>query len=99
VLGREPQRRPARGEDVHARRGGQQVADERGSRQELLEVVEDEQQPPLPELVDHAVGERQLTLVHVQRLGDRRHEQLGVRDRRKTHEQRPVPHLGLERVR
>ena len=45
---REAQRRPAGGEDLQRRAGGQQVGDSRRGRQDLLAVVEDEQQPAGP---------------------------------------------------
>ena len=99
ALGGQPQRRAARGQDPDARGRGEQVADEGCSGEDLLEVVQHEQHPPLAQMLDHALGQVPLALAHVERLGDRRHEQLRARDRREADEQRAVAELGLELVR
>ena len=72
ALGGQPQRRAARGQDPHAWGRGEQVADEGCSGEDLLEVVQHEQHPPLAQMLDHALGQVPLALAHVERLGDRR---------------------------
>ena len=54
LLARDVEDRPARDEHLDVRRGAQQVGDDRGGRDDLLEVVEDEQEA----LVAQPVGER-----------------------------------------
>ena len=99
ALGGQPQRRAARGQDPHAWGRGEEVADEGCSGEDLLEVVQHEQHPPLAQMLDHALGQVPLALAHVERLGDRRHQELRARDRREADEQRTVAELGLELVR
>ena len=55
--------------------------------------------PPLAQMLDHALGQVPLTLAHVERLRDRRHQELRARGRREADEQRTVAELGLELVR
>ena len=99
ALRRQPQRRAARGQDPETRGSGEQVADEGRGREDLLEVVQHEQHAALAEVLDHAFGQVPLALADVERLRDRGHEQLRVRDRREADEQGAVAELGLERVR
>ena len=54
LLARDVQHGPARDDDLDVRRGAEQVGDDRGRGDDLLEVVEHEQQP----LVAQPVGER-----------------------------------------
>ena len=89
ALRREPQRRAARGQDPQARGRGEQIADEGRSREDLLEVVQDEEHSLLAQVLDHAFGQVPLTLAHTERLGDRGHQELRVRDRREADEQAP----------
>ncbi len=56
ALGCQPQRGAARGEDPEARGRGEEVADEGRGGEDLLEVVEHEQHPPLAQVLDHTVG-------------------------------------------
>jgi len=99
ALCRQPQRRAARGQDPEAWCGGEQLADERSRGQKLLEVVEDEQDAPLSQVLDHTLREGACAFPDLDRLGDGRDEQVGARNRREADEHRSVPELGLERVR
>ena len=99
MFGREPERGAARRQHPQPWRRGEQVADDRRRIEQLLEVVQDEQQPPLSEALAHVLGERPLAVSHVERLGDRGNEQLRARDGREADEEGPVPQLGLERLR
>ncbi len=49
VFPRNAQRRPTRGEDAETGAGAQEMGHERRRLDDLLEVVEDEQKPPLPQ--------------------------------------------------
>jgi hypothetical protein len=73
---------PARDEHREVGRGGEQVADQRGGRQHLLEVVEDQQQGPPAKVPLHALGHRPVArLAHAEGLRDRRGDEVGVADR------------------
>jgi len=91
VLGRQPQRRAARGQDEQPRRGGEQVGDEWSRREQLLEIVEDEQDPALSQVLADALGEGSASFAYLECVGDRGHEQLRARDRSQADEERAVP--------
>jgi hypothetical protein len=88
VLGRQPERRPARGENGHCRGGREQVGNERGSGEELLEVVQDEQQRATCEVVGDRIDRRPVAALELERLFDSHPEQLRIPERRQVDEAR-----------
>ena len=66
ALGCQPQWGAARGEDPQARGRGEEVADEGRGGENLLEVVEHEQHPPLAQVLDHTVGQVSLAFAHLE---------------------------------
>jgi len=97
VLAGKAQRRAAGREHEESRRGAEQIRDEGSRRQKLLEVVEHEQHALAAQVLGYRRGELAVTLLHTERLGDRRNEQLVARDRSKVDEERTVGKLRLER--
>ena len=91
LLAPQPQPGPAGDEDRQAGRGGEQLGDDRGGLEHVLEVVEHQQQPPLPQVVDHGVAQRPLALLpHPQRRRDGRGHEGRVGQRRQVDEPDPV---------
>ncbi len=90
LLAGDPQRGPARDDDRQPGRRAQQVGDDRGTRDHLLEVVEHEQGRPLPEVLLHPLDGRALRGEQADRGRDRRGDELGVGDRGQRHEPRAV---------
>ncbi len=96
-LGREAQRLPAGGQDRDPGAGGQQPRDERGRLQEVLEVVQHQQQVPVPQSLCQPFGDRPVAgLPHAQRGGHRRRDEARVGQRRQVHEGGAVGDVGSD---
>ncbi len=91
ALGRHAERRAARDERSERRGIVEQSRDERRRVDDLLEVVEDEQQPPRDEVPGKRVdGGRAAGLLEPERPGDRRGDEERVADRRQVDEEDTV---------
>jgi hypothetical protein len=85
------QRRSAGHQDLQAGRGRQQLGHLPRRPEHLLEVVEHQQQPLLPQGVPDALEQRPLPgLAHPERLGDRACDTARVADRGQVDEQNAV---------
>jgi hypothetical protein len=82
VLPAQPERRAARHEHLQRRHRRQQIGDDRGRSDHLLEVVEDDERAHVLQVRSERIDERRLgrRLLDAQRLGDRRQEALRVSD-------------------
>src|SRR5205823_9134754 len=88
------QRRPGGDEGFEARRGREQLGDQRRRRDDLLEVVQDQEERLVAQVRLERFDDRLLTgLAHAQRLGDRRGDERLVADWRQRHEVRAVLEL------
>ena len=66
------------------RAGGKQVTEERSRRNHLLEVIDHEQEPPLPQRQREAgLNQLRAGFAHSEHMGDRLHHQARVADRAK----------------
>ena len=91
LLARDAQHGPARDDDADPRAGADEGADVGRSVDDLLEVVEQEQHPPLPDRAgDDVEGGRARALGDADRAGDRRQDEVGARDRLEGDEPDPV---------
>lgn len=87
LLGPQPQPFPARHQQPESRAALQQRGHGRGRRGEVLEIVEDQQDLPLPEDVVELVDDRTLArLTQTERLRDRRQDRRRIADRGERHE-------------
>jgi hypothetical protein len=81
VLGGDPHRRAAGDERLDRRRLKQEADHLRRGVDDVLEIVEHKQQLALPEeLADRLLQRPPGTLLHAQRLGDRRHDMCWIPD-------------------
>jgi hypothetical protein len=55
VLGSQSEPRATGHQHLHAGSGGQEISNERGRGQDVLEVVEQEQEVPLPQILRHGL--------------------------------------------
>ena len=103
LLAGDPQRGPARHDDRQLWRRPQQVGDDRGARDDLLEVVEHQQRGAVLEVVLHAIDGRPLRGEQPDGRGDRRRHEVRIGHRRERHEPRavgvPVDAVARERQR
>ncbi len=77
---------------------GEKLANARRRVGDLLEVVEDQKELLAAQVVDQHVQHRAIgVLAEAQRAGDRRHDQLGIGDRRQRHEPGAVRQCLLHR--
>ena len=91
VLAGDAEGRPARHQDRERGAGAEEIGDQGGRRQQVLEVVEDEQETLRTEVGDQPLAERPLAGIRqVERLGDRRGDQAGVAERGQPDEPDPV---------
>jgi hypothetical protein len=83
---------PARDQDVKVRTGAQQGGQQGRRRQDVLEVVQDQQQVAGPEMARQQVDERLPSVgPEPDRLPDRESHQVGIGQRREADEDRAVP--------
>ena len=81
MLGRQPERRPARHEHPESRGGSDELADERRGAEQVLEVVEDEQPVELGDALDERALDRASGLLSdSERLRDGRGHEVRLRD-------------------
>ena len=86
---------PAGGQHGQPGAGPQEIGDERGGAQDVLDVVQQEQHLPPGEGVQQALGEGQaLHLADVQGLGDRRGDETGVGEGGQVDETDPAGRAG-----
>ena len=93
VLAGQAQGGAAGHERLCARRRRQQAADQRRRRQQMLEVVEQQQHFTTAQRLLEVVG----PVGHADRGGDRRGDQVRLRERSEVDERRPVLEVGLQR--
>ena len=97
VLGMEPEGLATGGQQRQRRSSGQQFGDQRGSREQVLEVVEHEQRVlRSKEPLDRPIGVLSLQRCGLERLRDRARDVLCVRDCGERDEPCAVLELGLE---
>ncbi len=91
LLSRYAERRAARRDDFQHRTRAEQLAHDGRRGKDLLEVIEDEEDPLAPNVIEHT-GERHLATANLDAEGvrDRRWDELGVGDRRERNEERSV---------
>ena len=83
VLAIHPQHLPAGDQHLEARRRGEQIGNQRGSRHNLLEVIQRQQQMPPAQVIFEDIGRRSAgNFMDVQRPGNRSGNKCRVADRR-----------------
>ena len=91
LLARDAQRRAAAHHDPEIAGAAQQLRHHRGGRQQVLEVVQDDQEPAVPQVMNQMLGQRPpLRIRQPDALGDRRENQPGIPDRRQPDEVHPI---------
>jgi hypothetical protein len=91
LLAFDPQRLPARGQDVHLRRGVENRGSQRsGCRDDVLAIVEDQQHPLVPQIREecgHWIVGLGWQTEHQQDRGD---DEIGIAERGQIHKVRGV---------
>jgi hypothetical protein len=83
----DPEPHPARDQDLHPRTDREEVRDERGGIDHVLEVVEHEQEVSLPQHSRHPLEQRRVARpAHAERRDDGRGHERGVDDRAEGNE-------------
>ena len=98
LLAAHAKRRLAGHEDAAQWRRGRQLGHLRRGVEHVLEVVEDQQHPPLPHEFPQADRRRDALLRHAQRAGDRRRHPGRIGDPLEPHEEHPVREVLEHRV-
>jgi len=100
--GLQPRRRQLEGQRqaIQARAGGQEVGHQRRGVQHLLEVIEQQQEVPVPQRVLEAIRQGlPADLVQLERVGDGRRHEVGIADGREVHEGGAVGEVAAPRRR
>jgi hypothetical protein len=91
LLARHAKRRAAAHQDAEIAGAAQQFRYHRRGRQHVLEVVQDDQEPAVPQVMSQMLDERPaLGIRQPDALGDRRQYQPGIPDRRQPDEVHPI---------